>query len=369
MKPDYFRQLIQRNFLFWLSRKIDYPLLPPDLVQVNFSFVCNLRCKMCSMHDQMNLLQQQGKQIEIDSDTLQKVIWETKQLGSSSILFLGGEPLLRKDLFDLIHYAKELELNTMMVSNAVLLTAENIERCLASGLNWLSVSIDAATEEKHRHIRGENVLGKIIENVTRLHVMKQEHSKEFPKVVAVCTIMNDNLEELVDIVNLCRRLHMERIIFQPVVANNIDQTQRTEIFPYERFPVMEKAIDMLIDYKKQSPQNFTFIANGIDHLTVMKRYFKNQVKGLMYPCYAGYNRLQIVQEGKVYFCVNQEKMEASYGDIRQQSLRDLWFSPQARLCRKVIRQCKVPCFQWCSYRDEFIELSDFFEMKRLFTKK
>ena len=66
MNVKYIAQLSRRNFLFWLSRKLDYPLLPPDLVQINFTFRCNLRCKMCSMHEQMEYLQSQGRQVEID---------------------------------------------------------------------------------------------------------------------------------------------------------------------------------------------------------------------------------------------------------------------------------------------------------------
>lgn len=362
--------LVKRNLLFYLSRKIDYPLVAPDAVQINFTFRCNLRCKMCSMYEQMDFLQAQGRQTEIDSDTFKKVIRETKELGTNTILFIGGEPLLRKDIFDLVSYAKSLALNTIIVTNGVLLDGDNIRKCFDSGIDWLSISIDAASEKIFSKIRGEDVLGRIIYNIHTLSSMKKSARKEFPKIVSVCTIMNDNLEDLLNVSRLCKGLEIERVLFQPVVANNIDQTEREAAFsgfvPVERYEVLDEVIDRLIDYKRESFQNFNFIANSVNNLMLIKKYFKGRVKPSQQPCYAGYNRLQIVQEGKIYFCVNQKKYEANFGDIKKDSLRNLWRSGKAKFYRKLIKKCAFPCLQWCSYRDEFVELSGLLEKKRLF---
>lgn len=362
--------LIRRNLLFYLSRKIDYPLIAPDIVQVNFTFDCNLRCKMCSMYEQKNFLQGQGRQVKIDSDVIRKVIKETKELGTDNILFIGGEPFLKNDLFDLVDYAKGLGLNTIIVTNGVLMNEENIKKCFDSKVDWLSISIDAASDKVFSDIRGENVLGRIINNVKLLNAMKKITKKHSPKIVSVCTIMDDNLEELLEVVNLCRTLEIQRVLFQPVVANNIDQTERETNFPSlipsQRFNLLDAAIDKLIEYKRGSLDNFDFIGNSTNNLKLIKKYFRGEIKGQGSPCYAGYNRIQVVQEGKVYFCVSQEKYEANFGDIKKDSLRDLWFSKKAKFYRKLIRRCKFPCLQWCSYRDDFIELSGIFQKKFLF---
>lgn len=370
MNLKYVLSLSWRNFLFYLSRKIDYPLLPPDMVQVNFTFQCDLRCKMCSMYEQMKFLQSQGRQVEIDSDTFRKVISETKELGTNTILFIGGEPFLRKDLFDLVSYAKGFGLHPVIVTNGVLLNEDNIKRCFEAGVDWLSISIDAASEEVFSKIRSENVLGRIIENIETLNYLKQKEKKEFPKIVTVCTIMDDNLEDLLEVVNLCKRLEIERVLFQPVVANNIDQTHRTVNFPgfvpLERLNVLDEAINTLLRYKKESLQNFDFIGNSIKNLKLIKEYFRGKLKLSEYPCYAGYNRVQIVQEGKLYFCVSQERYEANFGDIKKDSLKDLWFSKKAKFYRRLIKQCKFPCLQWCSYRDDFNELLGIFQKRSIF---
>ena len=201
--------LSYRNLLFWLSRKIDYPLCSPDVVQVNFTFECNLRCKMCSMEEQKRYLKNQARKVEIDSLTFRKIIKETQDLGAKTILFIGGEPFLRKDLFDLVGYAKNFKLNTVIVTNGVLLNEDNITQCMEKGVDWLSISIDAASEGTFSKIRGENVFGRIIKNCDILNNLKEKRKRDFPKVVVVCTIMNDNLEELLDVVYLCKKLCVE----------------------------------------------------------------------------------------------------------------------------------------------------------------
>lgn len=372
MNIKYLTKLSYKNFLFWLSRKIDYPLLPPDMVQVNFTFKCNLHCKMCSMQDQMNFLQSQGRQIEIDSEAFRRIIKGTKDLGVENILFIGGEPFIRKDLFDLVRYAKSFSLNTIIVTNGILLNENNIRECIESGVDWLSISVDAASEEAFSKIRGPNILDKMVNNINLLNKMKKEMGKFSPNIVSCSTIMNDNLECLTDIVDLCRNLKMKRVLFQPVVSNNIDQTQRDgnscSFVPPERLGVLDKAIDGLIRYKKKSAENFNFIANNEKNLKLIKKYFRNKIKPKDLSCYAGYNRLQIVQEGKLYFCVNQEKYEANFGDVKKDSLKDLWFSKEAKSYRKLIRKCKYPCLQWCSYRDGFVEMDDLLQKRLIFPK-
>ncbi|MBD3263494.1 MAG: radical SAM protein [Candidatus Omnitrophica bacterium] len=373
MDLKYFYNLARKNLLFWVSRKIDYPLCPPDMVQVNFTFRCNLRCKMCSMHEQMNRLKGEGRQIEIDSVTFGKLIKETKEMGVDNILFIGGEPFLRKDLFELISFARSLGLNTIIVTNGVLLNEDNIRKCIDSGVDWLSISLDAASEASFSRIRGEKVFGKITDNIDRLNLIKKELSKEFPKIVSVCTIMDENLEELLDVVELCKKENIERVIFQPVVINNIDQTKRGDesapLIRRERLTALDSSIDKLIAYKKKSPENYALIANDFKNLNMIKRYFRGKASIRQRPCYAGYNRLQIVQEGKVYFCVSQDEYVANFGDVKKDSLKDLWFSKEAKKYRKLIKKCKSPCLQWCSYRDAFIEFRDIFVKRRLFSKK
>ena len=368
-----FFSLVKRNTLFYLSRKLDYPLMPPDTLQINFTFRCNLRCRMCSMHERIQELKSQNRPIELDIDTIKKVVREGASMGIQSLILIGGEPFLEPRLHELVAEAHRYHMGVTVVTNGTLISAESIEQMFAAGLDNLSISIDAATEAGFAAIRGEKAFGRILDNIKLLSRMKEEQKRSIPSVVSVCTIMNQNLAELFDIVLLCRGLGISKLIFQPVVRDNTDQTRvdfNSSVFiPPARYAELDAMLDRLIAYKLQSPENFNFIANSTRHLKLIKKYFRSTLKPGAQPCYAGYNRVQIVQEGKLYFCVNQNKYEATFGDVAVDSLRDLWFSRKAHACRKLIRGCGVPCLQWCAYRDDFIKFSEILQQVRFFGRK
>jgi len=71
------------------------------------------------------------------------------------VIFTGGDPLKRADLFELIAYARELGLLVAVSPSATpLLTAEAIDRFVAAGITAISLSIDRATAEAHDALRG-----------------------------------------------------------------------------------------------------------------------------------------------------------------------------------------------------------------------
>ncbi|MDD5691784.1 MAG: radical SAM protein [Candidatus Omnitrophica bacterium] len=369
-------QLIKKGLLFWLSRKIDYPLIPPDCIQINFTFRCNLRCKMCSMHDLSRSFKSRNKPYELNIAVMENLIREAGEMGIKSLILIGGEPFLEPKILELAAFGKECGMQGItIVTNGTLFTRELIQKIFDYKLDNLnfSVSIDAASEGSFAKIRGENVLQKIIGNIDLINAMKTKENKPYPNICSVCTIMDQNIEELMDIVTLCRKIKISRIILQPVVANNTDQrirdSSRPTFIPEERYKILDSAIDSLVKFKRSSEANFDFIANSAGNLELMKSYFRGKMRGWKMPCYAGYNRLQVVQEGKVYFCVEQENSEATFGDVSKDSLKSLWFSKKARDYRGLIRKCRFPCLQWCSYRDEFIEFAGIFEKERLFKKR
>jgi len=75
----------------------------------------------------------------------------------------------------------------------------------------------------------------------------------------------------------------------------------------------------------------------------------------------GFNRIIISQDGKVYFCAEEpDKREISFGDVRKDRLKNLWYSDKARVFRKSIKKCDNPCLLGCTRRNEFDGLRDGF---------
>jgi MoaA/NifB/PqqE/SkfB family radical SAM enzyme len=323
------------------------------------------------MYDRMQSFKLENRPDELDALTIKKVIKEAFDMGVTSLILIGGEPFLSPELFELISFAKRCGIRGVtVVTNGTLLSEEIIGKIFDCNLDNLSVSIDAASEDTFARIRGENVFNKVIANINLLNSIKEKQNRISPGIVCVCTIMNQNVEEILEIVSLCKRLKISRIIFQPVVSDNTDQNKpgfgASVFIPPDRYGILDRAVDSLIKYKLSSRENFGFIANSTKHLSLIRKYFRGRLNPRVIPCYSGYNRIQIVQEGKVYFCVNQAKYQAAFGDIKNESLRKIWFSKYSRFCRNQIKRCNFPCLQWCAYRDEFIELREAWQKKLIF---
>lgn len=362
-----FRMLIIDNPLFWLSRLIDYPLIAPDSIQLNFLFRCNLSCRMCKMGDR-------DPQKELSLSDLKKIVNEASDLGVKEALILGGEPFLRPDLFDLIKHINSRKMKSIVVTNGTLLTEENLEKVKESKLFHIAVSLDAADDKTMSAIRGAGVFGEIIANVERFQ-KKKNKEKDFHTGISNCvTIMDQNIAGLFDIVKLSKRIGFYDVVFQPVVFDNTNQVMTSDVFDTrihpDKFPVMEEAINRIIEFKKSGVENHRYIKNSIKNLELIKSYFKGTLKRKDRQCYAGFNRIQATQDSKIYFCVSPAgSHDVSFGNIRESNIKDVWYSAKAREYRKAIRKAKCCCMQRCAYRESFENAESILEKQSIMLAK
>lgn len=119
----------------------------PVYVQYYLTARCNLRCEQC------NIIYANADQTELDAANSLKVLDTLAELGTSVVLFTGGEPFLRKDLPELVSHAIELGMHPRIQTNG-LATREMLERVAESGANDISISLDTLEPEKQDEING-----------------------------------------------------------------------------------------------------------------------------------------------------------------------------------------------------------------------
>ncbi len=106
---------------------------------------CNLRCQFCYLW--------RPTERSILSTSLAKTLLEKSSGVTDSFVFGGGDPLLRKDILELVVYAKQINLRVDLQTNAVALT-ENLARNLFPRLDRLGLSMDGEDEKTHDELRG-----------------------------------------------------------------------------------------------------------------------------------------------------------------------------------------------------------------------
>jgi MoaA/NifB/PqqE/SkfB family radical SAM enzyme len=309
----------------------------PLTVVVSLTPRCNLQCIMCEYW------RNPPTSNEILSlEEIKKIIDQARQWGVKSFGLDGGEPFLRKDIFDIIQYALSKKIETCIVSNAILIDRKVAKRIIASGLKTLAVSLDGANAQTHDFIRGKaGTFDKLIRAVSYLR-----HSPV--QVCANTVIMEENFSELLSIALLSRKVG--------IVCNNyqakLDSNAKPEIFAgkkYRNINILKKEIESIGKARDiiggiLTPQQF---------LNSIITYFQD--RSLLKPrsCQAGIYDLRINHRGEVKFCSH------AVGNIKEDPLEIIWNSARAKLARLKCQKCLTPCLTACSFSAQ-----DYRDMKR-----
>ena len=115
------------------------------IVSWNTTNKCNMYCEHC--------YRDSGKEdlsLQLKKETL---LEEIAKAGFKIMIFSGGEPLIRKDIFELINYASKLGLRPVLGSNGSLITPEVAKKLKESGLKAAGISLDSLDADKHDKFR------------------------------------------------------------------------------------------------------------------------------------------------------------------------------------------------------------------------
>jgi MoaA/NifB/PqqE/SkfB family radical SAM enzyme len=131
-----------------------------------------------------------------------------------------GEPMLNHDLARMIEYLKARPEGTYVLynSNSIAMTSQRAEQLVASGLDEYRASLDGATPDTYRAIRGVNALEKVVRNLRLLVETKQWMGASAPHISAWFIAMRENLHELLDVIRLARKVgitefYMQRFVY------------------------------------------------------------------------------------------------------------------------------------------------------------
>jgi len=118
------------------------------LVSWNITKACNLTCEHCY---------RDAGSPQPDELTLAEGITlldELAKLGFRMVIFSGGEPLLRSELYDWIRHAQKQGLISVLGSNGTLLNEERARRLKEAGLKRVGISLDSIDPQQHDRFRG-----------------------------------------------------------------------------------------------------------------------------------------------------------------------------------------------------------------------
>src|ERR1700689_5812589 len=129
-----------------------------------------------------------------------------------------GEPMLVKALPRMIRYLKERGVYVLFNTNGTLLAPRKRREIIDTALDELRVSLDAAEAESFFKVRGKDMFGRIVRNVSEFTTLQREIGVATPRVSLWLTGLKETVDQLPDFVRLAARIgvrevHLQRLVF------------------------------------------------------------------------------------------------------------------------------------------------------------
>lgn len=264
---------------------------------------CNLRCAHCYQDAE------EATDAELTTEEGMRLIDQIAEAGFKVMIFSGGEPLMRPDIYDLVAHAASKGLRPVFGTNGTLITPEVARRLKEAGACAMGISVDSLDPAKHDRFRG-------LENAFELTCAGIEACKEAALPFQLHTTVVDwNRDEVCAITDFAvERGAMAHYIFFliPVGRGKFIKETALEVEENERLlqDIMRKSAGVPIDVKPTCAPQFTRVAKQLD---VPTRFDRGCLAGLTY-CVIG-------SEGIVRPCAY---MTEEAGNVRKQSFADIW---------------------------------------------
>lgn len=173
-------------------------LKKPNVLFIETTNFCNYDCLMCP---RSNMKRSTGI---MSMDTFRKIVDDASAMKIRKIhLQFYGEPLLNRNLPEMISYAKSKGIKDVWFDTTAYLLDDILSRkILESGLDGILFSVHGLNKEKYKEIHGVDGFEKIVNNIKHFAKLRDELDLKKPEIVIQCTKSRISLNDIDDIYNI-----------------------------------------------------------------------------------------------------------------------------------------------------------------------
>ncbi len=313
----------------------------PRLVAWEITRNCNLACVHCRASATCGPYSG-----ELDTQAALALVEQMAQTGSPIVILTGGEPLLRKDIFEIAAFGTQKGLRMVMAPNGTLITPAVAQRLAECGIRRVSISLDGATAQSHDRFRG-------VEGAFEGAMRGIRHIREAGIAFQInTTITQTNLDQIPKIQDLAVELgavahHIfllvptgrgKYIVDRAITADQYESTLNWFYDQRSRTPLQLKATcaphyyRILRQRAKADGISVTFKTHGLDAVT----------RG----CLGGVGFCFISHRGVVQPC---GFLNLNCGDVTQNPFPEIWERSEIFLSLRDYSRLKGKCGV-CEYR-------------------
>ena len=246
-----------------------------------------------------------------------------------AVLHGVGEPMLVKNLPQMVRYLKDRGIYTLFNTNGTLLTERNGRAMIDAGLDEMRVSLDASNPTSYLAVRGKNYFARILHNVKRFREIQEREGHALPKVSAWLTGLKETIGELPEFVRVAADIGVKEVYLQRLVFFEDESIglARPDQALYEQMNA-EEAVHIAEAERLAASLGMTFSASGSASEPGMS--LKRQEDGLPWSlCRRPWSVMYFTANGRALPCCIAPFSQRGYenytlGDATKESLRDIW---------------------------------------------
>lgn len=361
-----------KNIYDWLAQKklknrvtkflslSDLPFVKkaPDSYSIGYepTIRCNLKCKMC-YQGQTRILRQEELTKEQSMLIFEKIENKIKK-----IKLVGGEPLIRQDIFDLISFWNNRGKKIILQTNCTLINEKTIGKLSGfKGVCDILTSLDGEPKI-HDAIRGAQ--GSFVKLEKAIGLIRQKMPQTSITVFATLLVW-DNIDSLCGLIDTCQKLGLQtiNILFEQVYAPEDEKNTRAVLknvlgwqedtyrlntqIRYPLFPSdfnsekMKSKLDKVKNYgfKKGCFVNFS-PRSSYENLDK----YLGEKSGKVFCLKILFPELRISQKGEVIWC---DIIEKSFGNLLEKTPDEIWLSKDYQKFRRYLLNNSLPICKRC----------------------
>ena len=287
-----------------------------NYLRISITDRCNLQCRYCVPHDLIPKLSQSEI---LTYEEILRVVHIATHLGISKVRVTGGEPLVRKGVYDFLEklIATEGLKDVSLTTNGVLLK-DNLLKIKSAGITRINVSLDTLNREKYHQITGFDEFDRVWQGIEKAHEMGF-----YPIKLNIVALHGINDDELIEMARLSfrRPFHVRFIEYMPIGKSDFNTDSLLLV------PEIKERIRTIGDLTA---------VQGVQHDGPAQRYKFKDAKGEIgfIPALSQHfcnkcNRLRLTASGHLRPCLLTDHQEDLKGLLRKgcsdQALADIFF--------------------------------------------
>ncbi len=289
----------------------------PLSVHLDITWRCNEHCVHCYLdHD--------GKG-EMTTAEVKQALRQIKESGTFFLSISGGEPLLRRDCFEILEYARALKFNVKLKTNAVMIGATEAARIRQLGIEQVQISVYSHRAEVHDAIT--KLPGSFRRTIDAIQQLKANGAKV--SITNILMTLNSGDGKAV-----------KQLADELGVAFHIDPTITPKLngdWSITKLAISEKQL-------KEIYRTEEFVGNVGKFCAPASTVDEDVLEG--YSCSAGHTLAYISPFGDVFPCV---QLPMLCGSLREQSFSDIWRHSAALTGLRSVHVRDLPACSHCNH--------------------